>query len=118
MYETSSLPRRVFMATRTIPAAGMLRRALGTPVVLLGLALPDDRAHAPNERLHLPTLWQGIDTLIWFLLEVAASAPRPPRCDEPPVKARGRGVAAPRRRYGGVAHGRPRLPTVARLSRR
>jgi acetylornithine deacetylase/succinyl-diaminopimelate desuccinylase-like protein len=65
----------------TIPAAGMLRRALGTPVILLGLALPDDRAHAPNERLHLPNLWQGIDTLIWFLLEAArlspaASAPR------------------------------------------
>jgi acetylornithine deacetylase/succinyl-diaminopimelate desuccinylase-like protein len=65
----------------TIPAAGMLRRVLGSPVVLLGLALPDDRAHAPNERLHLPNLWLGIDTLIWFLLEVArlspaASAPR------------------------------------------
>jgi acetylornithine deacetylase/succinyl-diaminopimelate desuccinylase-like protein len=59
----------------TIPAAGMLRRALGTPVVLLGLALPDDRAHAPNERLHLPNLWQGIDTLIWFLLEVARLSP-------------------------------------------
>jgi acetylornithine deacetylase/succinyl-diaminopimelate desuccinylase-like protein len=59
----------------TIPAAGMLRRALGAPVVLLGLALPDDGAHAPNERLHLPTLWQGIDTLIWFLLEVARLSP-------------------------------------------
>jgi acetylornithine deacetylase/succinyl-diaminopimelate desuccinylase-like protein len=55
----------------TIPAAGMLRRMLGTPVVLLGLALPDDRAHAPNERFHLPNLWQGIDTLVWFLLEAA-----------------------------------------------
>jgi acetylornithine deacetylase/succinyl-diaminopimelate desuccinylase-like protein len=53
----------------TIPAAGMLHRMLRIPVVLLGLALPDDRAHAPNERFHLPTLWQGIDTSIWFLLE-------------------------------------------------
>jgi acetylornithine deacetylase/succinyl-diaminopimelate desuccinylase-like protein len=59
----------------TIPAAGMLCRALGTPVILLGLALPDDRAHAPNERLHLPNLWQGVDTLIWFLLEVARRSP-------------------------------------------
>jgi acetylornithine deacetylase/succinyl-diaminopimelate desuccinylase-like protein len=59
----------------TIPAAGMLRRALGAPVVLLGLALPDDGAHAPNERLHLPTLWQGIDMLVWFLLEVARLGP-------------------------------------------
>jgi acetylornithine deacetylase/succinyl-diaminopimelate desuccinylase-like protein len=59
----------------TIPAAGMLRRALGAPVVLLGLALPDDGAHAPNERLHLPTFWQGIDTLVWFLMEVARLGP-------------------------------------------
>jgi acetylornithine deacetylase/succinyl-diaminopimelate desuccinylase-like protein len=55
----------------TIPAAAMLGRALGTPVVLLGLALPDDRAHAPNERFHLPNLWQGIDTIIWYLQETA-----------------------------------------------
>jgi acetylornithine deacetylase/succinyl-diaminopimelate desuccinylase-like protein len=52
----------------TIPAAGMLRRMLRTPVVLLGLGLPDDRTHAPNERFHLPNLWRGIDTSIWFLL--------------------------------------------------
>jgi len=53
----------------TIPAAGMLRRMLRTPIVLLGLGLPDDRTHAPNERFHLPNLWQGIDTSIRFLLE-------------------------------------------------
>jgi hypothetical protein len=40
-------------------------------VILLGLALPDDGAHAPNERFHLPTLWQGSDTLVWFLAEAA-----------------------------------------------
>jgi acetylornithine deacetylase/succinyl-diaminopimelate desuccinylase-like protein len=55
----------------TIPAAGMLQSRLGVPVVLLGLALPDDGAHAPNERFHLPTLWQGIDTLVWLLAELA-----------------------------------------------
>lgn len=55
----------------TIPAVGLLRQLLGIPVVLLGLALPDDRAHAPNERLHLPNLWQGIETGVWFLLEAA-----------------------------------------------
>jgi acetylornithine deacetylase/succinyl-diaminopimelate desuccinylase-like protein len=54
----------------------MLRQSLGVPVVLLGLALPDDRAHAPNERLYLPNLWQGIDTLIWFLREAAHLSPQ------------------------------------------
>jgi acetylornithine deacetylase/succinyl-diaminopimelate desuccinylase-like protein len=58
----------------TIPAAGILHRMLGIPVVLLGLALPDDRAHAPNERFHLPNLWAGIDTVIWFMSEIAHGA--------------------------------------------
>lgn len=55
----------------TIPAAGLLQSRLRTPVVLLGLALPDDGAHAPNERFHIPTLWRGIDTLVWLLAELA-----------------------------------------------
>jgi acetylornithine deacetylase/succinyl-diaminopimelate desuccinylase-like protein len=54
----------------TIPAAGMVHRMLGIPVVLLGLTLPDDQAHAPNEHFHLPNLWQGIETVVWLLLEV------------------------------------------------
>ena len=56
----------------TIPAAGLLQSCLRVPVVLLGLALPDDGAHAPNERFHLPTLWSGIDTLVWLLAELGA----------------------------------------------
>jgi acetylornithine deacetylase/succinyl-diaminopimelate desuccinylase-like protein len=62
----------------TIPAAGMLQSRLRVPVVLLGLALPDDGAHAPNERFHIPTLWRGIDTLVWLHAELArigATAP-------------------------------------------
>jgi acetylornithine deacetylase/succinyl-diaminopimelate desuccinylase-like protein len=58
----------------TVPAAGMLNRVLGIPVILLGLALPDDRAHAPNERFHLPNLWAGIATSAYFLAELARSA--------------------------------------------
>ena len=56
----------------TIPAAGLLQSCLRVPVILLGLALPDDGAHAPNERFHLPTLWSGIDTLVWLLAELGA----------------------------------------------
>lgn len=40
--------------------------------MLLGLALPNDRAHAPNERFHLPNLWSGIATSVWFLAELAS----------------------------------------------
>lgn len=42
---------------------------LKTPVVLIGFGLPDDNMHAPNEKMHLPNLWRGIDTIIHYLAE-------------------------------------------------
>jgi acetylornithine deacetylase/succinyl-diaminopimelate desuccinylase-like protein len=32
----------------------------------MGFGLPDDNAHAPNERYHLPTFYRGIETLIHY----------------------------------------------------
>ncbi len=32
----------------------------GAPVILTGIGLPDDRLHAPNEKLDLKQLWDGI----------------------------------------------------------
>jgi acetylornithine deacetylase/succinyl-diaminopimelate desuccinylase-like protein len=37
-----------------------LARVLGAPVVFLGVALPEDNFHAPNERLELDRLWRGV----------------------------------------------------------
>jgi len=48
-----------------------LREALNLPVVLMGFALPDDRMHAPNEKLHLPNFHRGIATSIWFMAALA-----------------------------------------------
>jgi acetylornithine deacetylase/succinyl-diaminopimelate desuccinylase-like protein len=58
----------------TIPAVSSLHDLLGVPVVLLGLGLPDDRVHAPNEKFHLPNLWRGTETLIWFLAGVGTGS--------------------------------------------
>ena len=55
----------------SIPAVALLQAALGHTPLLLGFALPDDGAHAPNERLHLPTFWSAIDTSIALLAELA-----------------------------------------------
>jgi acetylornithine deacetylase/succinyl-diaminopimelate desuccinylase-like protein len=60
----------------TIAPVGMLVEELGLPVVLMGFALPGDRPHAPNERVHLPTLCRGVDTCIRFLALAAAGEPR------------------------------------------
>ena len=37
-----------------------LGRVLGAPVIFLGIALPGDNFHAPNERLDLDQLWRGV----------------------------------------------------------
>jgi acetylornithine deacetylase/succinyl-diaminopimelate desuccinylase-like protein len=59
----------------SIAAIGMLAEVLDLPAVLMGFALPTDRQHAPNERVHLPTLRGGVDTCIWFLAMLAQLLP-------------------------------------------
>ena len=56
----------------TIPVVAMLQQALHIPIVLMGFALPDDRIHAPNEKLHLPNFFNGVNTSTWFLAETAS----------------------------------------------
>jgi amidohydrolase len=55
----------------SIPAVGALRHRFGSPIVLLGLGLPDDRQHAPNEKLDLPTFFMGVETVIRLFAEYA-----------------------------------------------
>ena len=43
----------------SIPIVPALASA-GAPVVMTGIGLPDDRLHAPNEKLDLKQLWDGI----------------------------------------------------------
>ncbi len=44
----------------SIPIVPELGRT-GAPVLLTGIGLPDDRLHAPNEKLNLEQLWDGIE---------------------------------------------------------
>jgi len=43
-----------------------MQSILGKASILSGFGLPDDNLHAPNEKLHLPTWYRGIDVLIHF----------------------------------------------------
>ena len=42
------------------------QRVLGTPVVLVGFANPDDQAHAPNESLVLANYEGGTRTIVRY----------------------------------------------------
>jgi acetylornithine deacetylase/succinyl-diaminopimelate desuccinylase-like protein len=55
----------------TIPVIALLQDILRMQTVLMGFALPDDRVHAPNEKFHLPNLFNGIAASIHFLEELA-----------------------------------------------
>ncbi|TGE24599.1 dipeptidase [Hymenobacter aquaticus] len=51
----------------TIPVVSLLEQHLGIPTVLMGFGLPDDHKHGPDEFLHLPNFWRGIQTSLFFL---------------------------------------------------
>jgi acetylornithine deacetylase/succinyl-diaminopimelate desuccinylase-like protein len=56
----------------SIPVVGALGAA-GAPVILTGIGLPDDRLHAPNEKLDLKQLWDGIEVFRRFYELLGAS---------------------------------------------
>lgn len=54
----------------SIGAVVQLQEYAGVESVLTGFGLPEDNVHSPNERLHLPTWYKGIDALIHFLFNM------------------------------------------------
>ena len=57
-----TVPVRAGGSIPVIPALGQR----GAPVILTGIGLPDDRLHAPNEKLDLKQLWDGIEIFSRF----------------------------------------------------
>jgi acetylornithine deacetylase/succinyl-diaminopimelate desuccinylase-like protein len=48
-----------------------LAEILEAPVVFLGVGLPDDRIHSPNEKVHLPYLVKGAEAAAYLWRELA-----------------------------------------------
>jgi len=57
----------------SIPIVGSFDRDLGIPSVMMGFGLPDDNLHAPNEKLHLPNFFRGIEAVARYLDILGAS---------------------------------------------
>lgn len=55
----------------SVPVVGMLKELLDIDSLMLGFGLPDDNLHAPNEKIHLPSFFRGIETYIRFLANIA-----------------------------------------------
>jgi len=48
----------------SVPVVSYFQEILGVESVNIGFGLPTDNMHGPNEKLHLPTWYKGIDALI------------------------------------------------------
>ena len=55
----------------SIGAVAMLQQICGVESVLVGMGLPSDNVHSPNEHMHLPTWYKGIDAFIHFFYNMA-----------------------------------------------
>lgn len=54
----------------SIPVVATFQKALGVDSIMLGFGLPDDNLHSPNERFYLPNFYNGIETVIRYLVEI------------------------------------------------
>lgn len=50
----------------SVPVVSQIKNILGVDSVIMGFGLPDDNVHAPNEKLHLPGFYRGIEAYIHF----------------------------------------------------
>ncbi len=55
----------------SVPVVVLFMDLLKVDSVNCGFSLPDDNAHSPNEKLHLPTWINGIETIINFIYYLA-----------------------------------------------
>lgn len=56
----------------SVPVVAQMQNILGIESVLTGFGLPDDNLHAPNEKMHLPTFYRGIEAMIRFIANLGA----------------------------------------------
>ena len=55
----------------SIPVVATFQQELGVPSVLFGVGLPDENAHAPNEKLDLGNFHGGIISAAYLYQEIA-----------------------------------------------
>jgi acetylornithine deacetylase/succinyl-diaminopimelate desuccinylase-like protein len=50
----------------SIPIVTQFDKDLKVPSIMMGMGLPDDNLHAPNEKFHIPNFYRGIESIILF----------------------------------------------------
>jgi acetylornithine deacetylase/succinyl-diaminopimelate desuccinylase-like protein len=55
----------------SVPVVAEFQTYLGIETVNFGFGLPNDNAHGPDEKLHLPTWHRGIDAVVHSLYNIS-----------------------------------------------
>ena len=50
----------------SIPIVTQFDKDMKIPSIMMGMGLPDDNLHAPNEKFHIPNFYRGIESIIRF----------------------------------------------------
>ncbi len=56
----------------SVPVVTDFKNYLNVDSVNIGFGTPDDNMHGPNEKLHLPTWYHGLDALVYFFINLAS----------------------------------------------
>ena len=66
MHEIFSKDTVYIRSGGSIPIVSDFENELKIPSVMMGMGLPDDNLHAPNEKFHIPNFYRGIESVIRF----------------------------------------------------
>jgi len=54
----------------SVPVVVHIQQSLGVDSVNIGFGIPGGNLHGPNENIHLPTLYKGVEALIHFFFNL------------------------------------------------
>ncbi len=54
----------------SVPVVVHIQQSLGVDSVNIGFGIPGDNMHGPNEKIHLPTFYKGIEALVHFFFNL------------------------------------------------
>jgi len=72
MAEVFGKPTVYIRSGGSIPIVEVFEQSLRIPSVMMGFGLPDDNLHAPNEKMHLPNIYRGVNAMCAYFRKLGS----------------------------------------------